>query len=344
MLKLVERLNTNPAIAVHAITCNDTLLDHSVTATTKKTIDHPGSMRLRATAREIAKHLESISADILHINCESDLLLAAMVKRSCTQPLALVMTQHATMTQRKYNPLLRFAYGQIDLLLVTTQKMLGNAGGKLPLAIQRVSLLPPPIDHFRGERAARTELDIAADRFAIGCLASIAPPMNQHVLLDALKTLRDRSVDCQAVFTGPATHSGYLKKLQSSVESAGLQADVRIIESSEDPVRLMPCFDVIVLPSCTDTFGLVLAEALSMGVAVVGTNNSGAADVIEHGVSGLLVRPGDPTDLANALTRLFRNREMVERLATDGRKIATERFSEETHDNQLIEAFNRLLV
>jgi len=84
--------------------------------------------------------------------------------------------------------------------------------------------------------------------------------------------------------------------------------------------------DVLVLPSILDArgdtegLGVVLLEAMSYGVPVIGSNLGGITDIVRDGETGLLVPPGDPGQLAAALQRLARDRDLSQRLGAAGRK------------------------
>ncbi len=84
--------------------------------------------------------------------------------------------------------------------------------------------------------------------------------------------------------------------------------------------------DVLVLPSILDArgdtegLGVVLLEAMSYGVPVIGSNLGGITDIVRDGETGLLVPPGDPLQLAAALQRLASDRDLATRLGEAGRK------------------------
>ena len=84
--------------------------------------------------------------------------------------------------------------------------------------------------------------------------------------------------------------------------------------------------DVLVLPSILDArgdtegLGVVLLEAMSYGVPVIGSNLGGITDIVRDGETGLLVPPGDPGQLAAALQRLATDRDLSSRLGEAGRK------------------------
>jgi glycosyltransferase involved in cell wall biosynthesis len=72
---------------------------------------------------------------------------------------------------------------------------------------------------------------------------------------------------------------------------------------------LMPALDVLVLPSHQEPFGTVLAEAMNAGTPVVATRVGGLAEVVEDGVTGRLVEPGDPEALAEAVLDVLARRD-----------------------------------
>jgi glycosyltransferase involved in cell wall biosynthesis len=84
--------------------------------------------------------------------------------------------------------------------------------------------------------------------------------------------------------------------------------------------------DVVVLPSTTrgEAFGMVLIEAMACGIPVVASNLPGVRSVVEDGVNGRLVPPGDATALVEALRALLADSEMRQRMGRDGR-MKTER-------------------
>lgn len=75
--------------------------------------------------------------------------------------------------------------------------------------------------------------------------------------------------------------------------------------------------DVLCLPAISETFGLVIAEALLCGVPVIATRVGGIGDLVEDGTNGLLVAPNDPRALAAAIARLAQDEPLRARLAAN---------------------------
>lgn len=103
--------------------------------------------------------------------------------------------------------------------------------------------------------------------------------------------------------------------LRATLETwrAGLRRPgaVELLGHLEDPAPFYRMLDALAMPSRSEGFGLVAAEAGACGVPVVATNASSLPEIVQDGVTGLLVPPGDAPALAAALRRLLGNRELA---------------------------------
>ena len=95
----------------------------------------------------------------------------------------------------------------------------------------------------------------------------------------------------------------------SSVEFVGEVSDADLLD-------IYGAHDVMVMPSLVEGFGLVYLEAMHMGLPVVCTTNTGAADLITNGVEGVILEPGDVEALSDALDMLAGDPELVAEMAT----------------------------
>jgi len=94
---------------------------------------------------------------------------------------------------------------------------------------------------------------------------------------------------------------------------------------SDNAPGLMRHLDVLVLPAYEEPFGTVLAEAMAVGTPVVATAVDGLPEVVRDGVTGRLVAPGDPQQLAAAVLEVLERRaEMGAAARIDARRFATD--------------------
>ena len=112
----------------------------------------------------------------------------------------------------------------------------------------------------------------------------------------------------------------------------------------EDVINYYPLFKANILASTMDGFGLVLVEAMGMGVPVIGTNYPGINDVIENGRSGLLFENENPKDLADKIKLVLENDPLREKLIRNGRARALTTFSMENTLAAYEEFFSSLIL
>jgi glycosyltransferase involved in cell wall biosynthesis len=101
---------------------------------------------------------------------------------------------------------------------------------------------------------------------------------------------------------------------------------------------------IVACPSHREGFGVVCAEAMAYGRAVVATPVGGMRDLLEDGVTGLLVPPRDPTALRAALQRLLADRELRQRLGQAARERARARLSWPAVTDATVAAYDRALA
>jgi len=93
--------------------------------------------------------------------------------------------------------------------------------------------------------------------------------------------------------------------------------------------ELLACADLFLLPSASESFGLVALEAMACGAPVVASNVGGLPEVIEHGTTGYMFDIGDIDGMAEAGLRIMGDDDHWRSLSEAGRAVANERFSAE---------------
>jgi len=141
-----------------------------------------------------------------------------------------------------------------------------------------------------------------------------------HVLLDALPRVFDKVPDAGMVVAGEGEERGALERraarlgIGEAVHFAGFLPDVR---------GLVRAADVLVHSAVEpEPFGRTVLEGLALGVPVVAVNLGGVPEIVEDGVHGLLVPPGAPEPLAEAILRILGDAGLRERLRAAGRERA----------------------
>ncbi|MBI3003324.1 MAG: glycosyltransferase family 4 protein, partial [candidate division NC10 bacterium] len=124
---------------------------------------------------------------------------------------------------------------------------------------------------------------------------------------------------------------------------AGVSERVRFLGWREDIPRILAALSVFVLPSANEGMGMVLVEAMAMGVPVVATRVGGIPSVVPDGECGLLVEPGDVAGLAGAVAKLLADPALAARMGAAGRRRAAA-YGVESMVEQLDGLYRQLLV
>jgi glycosyltransferase involved in cell wall biosynthesis len=150
------------------------------------------------------------------------------------------------------------------------------------------------------------------------CVGTLSPLKGQDLLLEALAKLADLPWRCALV--GPLDRDpGFVASLAREATATGIADRVRMPGTRTGAAlrREYADADLLVLPSRTETFGMVLPEALAAGVPVLATAVGGVREAVgctDAGVPGLLVPPEDPGALAAALARWLTDAGLRSRL------------------------------
>jgi len=123
--------------------------------------------------------------------------------------------------------------------------------------------------------------------------------------------------------------------IKKQVEFTGKLSGAELVRAFQDA-------DLFILPSINsnEAFGLVLIEALACGVPVIASNLPGVRRVFNDHEQGLLIEPGDPTDLKNKLEFIFNNEEMRRVMALAARRLAEDKYDRNKMKIRLEALFN----
>src|SRR5258708_3654971 len=148
-------------------------------------------------------------------------------------------------------------------------------------------------------------------RYAIGCFGRVRAQKGTDIFVEAMCALLPRYPDFTAIVIGPVTaeQRGFARMLEARVEAAGLADRVRFL--GELPIEEVPRWyqriSIYAFTSRNEGFGLTLIEAMAAGAALVAARAGAADQVVDDGVTGVLVPPGDVAALVSAIEPLIRD-------------------------------------
>jgi len=154
-------------------------------------------------------------------------------------------------------------------------------------------------------------LGIPAGRRVVGFIGRLAPVKGAIHLIEALSRIREAVSNTHCLLVGDGEERPALEK---RVEQLGLREWVTFAGHREGVADFLSVLDVLVVPSLNEGMGRVIVEAGFLAKPVVATDVGGIPDLIEDGVSGLLVERRRPPALAEAVKRILKDSALAEKL------------------------------
>ncbi|HIE52323.1 MAG TPA: glycosyltransferase family 1 protein [Armatimonadetes bacterium] len=199
----------------------------------------------------------------------------------------------------------------------------------------------------RPRAAVRAELGLTGDDWAVGLVAQMVPWKGHSCFLEAAARVASAVPTAHFILVGEdlfGDHPTYPAQLRAWAEQLGIRDRVHFLGYRTDVADLLSALDVFVLPSRREPFGRALIEAMSLGKPVVATNLGGPREIVEEGISGLLVPPDDAAALAEALLSLARDPAWAATLGQQARQRVQTHFTLERHVAAMQEVYTALLA
>lgn len=218
----------------------------------------------------------------------------------------------------------------------------GNVNGHIraiPNGLDESALAPHDADR---DRALREEFGIAGDALIVGALGRMVEQKGFSYLIDAFA--RVRSGD------GPPAH---LLLIGDGPDRPALERQVRALDMANavhfagfrDKAReIIPCLDVLAFSSLYEGLPVTLLEGMAASRCVVATAAPGLRDVIEDGVTGILVAPRDPQALGDGLRRALADPALRESLGSAAVRVFLKEYTAARMVEQYEALYDEILV
>ncbi len=188
-------------------------------------------------------------------------------------------------------------------------------------------------------RTLKNKLSIAEDAYLLGAVTRFRGEKGNAFLIRAMPRVVERFPQTVLLLAG----EGPLREeLTALVHNLDMQNHIRFVGFREDIVDFMSMVDQVVIPSRIEGFGLVMAEAMSVGTPVVSTDVGGLREIATHGVDAWFVPADDPCAMADGILQLAGDPKLASKLAENALK-ARQRFGIQTNVAQLEDLYKKLL-
>ncbi|MFM7406056.1 MAG: glycosyltransferase family 4 protein [Cuspidothrix sp.] len=289
--------------------------------------------------------------DLIYANTQKALVIGAIASFFTRRPLVyhlhdILSLEHFSQTNLLVAVSLinRFA----SLVVANSQASKGaflEAGGKSDLV--KVVYNGFSIENYQVDelevRKIKANLQLE-NKFVVGHFSRLSPWKGQHILINAISQCPENVV---VVLVGDALfgEQEYVQDLQEKVISLGLENRVKFLGFRSDIPQLMTMCDLITHTSTApEPFGRVIVEAMLCGKPVVAAKAGGTMELVEDGINGFLVKPGECQELADVINNCWQESLKTANIANNARITAGERFDVKVINQQIQELLKSVIL
>jgi glycosyltransferase involved in cell wall biosynthesis len=282
--------------------------------------------------KQVAK--KSKDFDLIHANNQKGFVVAAIARLFGGAPVVwhlhdILTANIFSATNRKIAVTLAnwFATRVIVNSQATGEAFLAAGGNRKLLRTVYNGFDSEKFDQINDNQATlREELGLPCDRPLIGMFSRLSYWKGQHILLEAASKLPDVHV----LLVGEALfgEAAYTEKLKNIAAQESLKGRVHWLGFRQDIPALMKACDAIAhCSTAPEPFGRVIVEAQLSKRPAIATIGGGTSEIIENGVTGLLIPPNDPQLLADAMQEIFSDLGATQRIVETAYIQAQAKFS-----------------
>jgi glycosyltransferase involved in cell wall biosynthesis len=301
----------------------------------------PGRRRF-SSARLIRDLLRERKIDLVHAN-EPHALSAAWLARSHRAVPVVAARRIALPLSPGYFSMARYrAASRIVAVSDFVRRSVIQSG----LPGDRVSVIydgvPIPAEISAKDREiARNELGIPQSAVCIGNVAAFVPEKGHDLLLRAFAPIHAKIPDSILVLRGDGPEKTHLQALAKNLK---ISEAVKFLPPLMEIETLFPALDIFAFPSHAEPLGSALLAAMAHSLPVAAMASGGVPEIVEDGVTGLLVRSLEAESFADALGRLIAHREEASRLGRAARDAVSKRFSANQMVDETLSLYEKLIM
>jgi glycosyltransferase involved in cell wall biosynthesis len=264
-------------------------------------------------------------------------LYGSVAARLCSIPL--IWRFHDILSPSDFSPFLikcialfgRLFPKKILAVSKVTRDHLAQNGidrGKIDVIFNSVD--PERLEATGGFKNIRGEYRLENGVRLVGCIGRIIPQKGQKVLLSAIPGVLQRYPDAVFLIVGDAflKEEAYKKELVEFIEKSGLEKSTRLTGFRTDIGNVIQSLDLVIFPSIApEAFPLSVLEAMWLGKPVIASDIGGVKEIIEDGVTGVLVEPNQPEQITDRILSLFDHQEISDRIGQNAKEMVRQEFS-----------------
>jgi glycosyltransferase involved in cell wall biosynthesis len=287
------------------------------------------------TVLKLIKILHQQKIDIIHCHLSRDLVHVYWAVKF-SRRIPVILHKHVSSGLSKKDFFHRQIYSKVSRVVVLSNFVRRSIIDTCPISPDKVVIIPGGVNLREYDVApeVRSQIrkgwEIGNDTIVFGTVCRIDKAKGLEDVVRAFAELVKNRLRVRLVIVGESTIGGtdFKPELQSLIESLGIEKEVIFIGYRSDIPQLLSAFDIFILASHEEAFGLVLIEALAARLPVIATRAGGTPDIVEDGVCGLLVSPRDHEGLYAVMHQMLMDESHRNKFRYAGRLRVEERFAQ----------------
>lgn len=304
--------------------------------------------------------MQQFDSGVNLVHCHQTSLLGSVTPWLWGRPeVAAFASRHIMNNHNKRNFFHRAVYGRLDSLIVMSQTLRQNVLDTHPLSLKQVSVVNLGLDFERFDPAkvdrlrTRAAWGVDDGTVVIGLVGRIDPAKGQEIFIKAAAGLlkhpeqEGRSQPrLKFILVGEETlgqSARHLEELKRMVEQFRLGDSVYFAGYQDNIPEVMAAFDILVMPSRQEAFGLVAIEALAMECPTIISRGGSAEEIVGDQDFGFLVRPEDAFDLQRQLRSMIGQPQLRRQMGQAGRLHVLHNYDQKVRLQKTLGLYGRAL-
>jgi glycosyltransferase involved in cell wall biosynthesis len=282
--------------------------------------------------REAARFLQGRNIQILHSHRYKENLLSTLLARRGRMPYRM-RTQHGRPEPGGLKQTLVYAMDRwtarlaTDVVISVSTDLTGYLRTYLPsrkIAVVRNGVDLQQVRSELSPAEAKQRLGLPSDALVMGTVSRLEVVKRLDLFLLAAAEVAGCVPRAHFVLVGEGSQRA---RLQSMVKGTSIESRVHFLGHRDDVWDVLRAFDLMVISSDCEGLPMILLEAMALGVPVASRQVGGIPEVVEDGVSGILVNSAEPREIARACSEALLDAELRDRVARAARAQVEENYS-----------------
>lgn len=231
-------------------------------------------------------------------------------------------------------------YNKMDMNISISEYNKHRASLVYNIPLDRIITIPPVIDDALFDVPLRSDSS-QSDRPLLLYVGRLAPRKGVQFLVRAMPKIVERFPKINLTIVGRGSFEGYLRDLARELGMQDFITFLGFVERKELH-KIYASAEVVALPSLFEGVPQVLFEAMAAGKPVIASAVQGIPEIIKHGFSGLLVKPGSVSSIVNAVTLSLADRNLAKQLGRNARQTISKDYTGKAIARKILAVYERL--